>query len=1058
MSKKPFAAALAAFCLLVFSAFAAAPKPLSPFHGMRWRLIGPFRGGRVVAVTGIPGNATTFYFGAVAGGVWKTTDAGQTWKPEFQHQAVSSIGAIAVAPSDPNIVYAGTGEADIRGDISYGDGVYKSIDGGKTWRHLGLTRTQRIGALIVDPKNARRLFVAALGDVFGPSTHRGLYRSLDGGRTWQKVLYVNNRTGAIDVVFDPDNAHILYAAMWQADRTPWGMTSGGPGSGLYKSTDGGTTWKRLSGHGLPGGVLGKISVSVSGADPDRVYALIEAKKGGLYVSNNAGRSWHLVNSHDSLRQRAWYFTDVYADPKAVDTVYVLNTSMLRSTDGGRTFKNVGAPHGDNHDLWIDPTDPQRMINGNDGGATITENGGRSWSTLNNQPTAEFYHVATDSRFHFYVYGAQQDNSTVAIASTTDRGVITNKDWYSVGGGESGWVVPEPGDPNIVYAGSYDGLITRWDRKTGQEQDINPWPDNPMGSAAAGLKYRFQWTAPIMISPFAPHNLYFGGNVLFKSTDQGQSWTVISPDLTRNDKAKQASSGGPITQDNTSAEYYDTIFCLAESPVRRGVLWAGSDDGLVHVTRDGGRHWANVTPPTLPKWTKISIIEASHFAPGAAYVAANGEKSDDFHPYIFKTSDYGRTWTRIVNGLPPDVYVHVVRQDPVRRDLLFAGTEQGIFYSLNDGAEWHSLQLNLPTAPVRDIAVHGSELVVATHGRAFWILDDITPLRQFQPAIAAAAVHLYRPRTAYRSRSFGFFFRHLQGVGQGAPGGAIVDYWLKSKPKGPVTLKILTASGQVVDSYSTARKKAPAAGGFFARFLQGPKLPDHAGLNRFVWNERYPNPKPIIPPIGHWGFAQGVLATPGHYQIQLTAAGRTYTEPLVIQPDPRVRATAADYQRQFALAQQIAAKVSAIDQAVNQMRAVEKQLAALQGRIAAQPRAHAVLVAAKALHGDVRKVVAALADVHIQSGEDALNYPIRLNDKYANLLSTVEGSDNAPTRQSYAVYRYLNAKLRPQLAAWRSLQQHQLLALNRLMQKDGVLAIAAPLAAGPHRAVASAGKP
>ncbi|MGH9507179.1 MAG: WD40/YVTN/BNR-like repeat-containing protein, partial [Terriglobales bacterium] len=843
---------------------------------------------------------------------------------------MASIGAIAVAPSDPNIVYVGTGEADIRGDISYGDGVYKSSDGGQTWKHMGLEATRRIGALIVDPKDPNRVFVAALGNVFGPSPQRGVYRSLDGGQTWQKVLYVNERTGAMDIVFDPRNGRILYAAMWQASRTPWAMTSGGPGSGLYKSTDGGATWSRLSGHGLPGGVLGKIGVAVSGADPNRVYALIEAKKGGLYVSDNAGKSWRLVNAKDQLRQRAWYFTDVYADPKAVDTVYVLNTAMLRSTDGGVEFKSVRAPHGDNHDLWIDPTDPARMINGNDGGATITENGGRTWSTLDNQPTAEFYHVATDQRYPFYVYGAQQDNSTVAIASSTDSGVITTKDWYQVGGGESGWVVPEPGDPNIVFAGSYDGLITRYDRASGQEEDINPWPDNPMGAAAAGLKYRFQWTAPILISPFPPHALFFGANVLFKSINQGQSWTVISPDLTRDDKAKQVSSGGPIEQDNTSSEYYDTIFCLAASPLQRGILWAGSDDGLVHVTRDGGRHWANVTPPMLPPWTKISIIEAGHFAPGAAFVAANGEKNNDFHPYIYKTTDFGRTWTPIVHGLPPDVYVHVVRQEPVSHGLLFAGTEQGVYYSLNDGADWHSLQLNLPTTSVRDIAVHGSDLVIATHGRAFWILDDITPLRQYQPAIAAQAVHLYQPRAAYRSRSGGFF-RHLAGVGQGAPAGAIVDYWLKEKPQGAVALKILDAQGRVVAVFSSAKKRAPAGAGS-AAFRRGPRLPSYAGLNRFIWNERYPRPRPI-PGIGHWGFAQGVLAPPGHYQVQLTAAGHTFDARLEIRPDPRVHASAADYQQQFALAQKIVAQINAIDDAVNQMRAVRKQLAALDHRLA-----------------------------------------------------------------------------------------------------------------------------
>ncbi|MGH9540560.1 MAG: WD40/YVTN/BNR-like repeat-containing protein [Terriglobales bacterium] len=1030
--------------------------PPAPFGGLHWRLIGPYRGGRVLAVTGVAGNPLVFYFGAVAGGVWKTTDGGLNWKPLFQHEAVSSIGAIAVAPSNPNVIYVGTGEACIRGDISYGDGVWKSLDGGKTWQHLGLDDTQHIGRLIVDPHDPDRVFVAALGHAFGPNAERGVFRTLDGGKTWQKVLFKDDHTGAIDLSFDPHNSNIVFAALWQAQRYPWGLDSGGPGSGLYKSTDGGTTWKHLEGNGLPEGVLGRIGVAVSGADGDRVYALIEAKNGGLYVSSDGGDSWRLANGGHELTQRAWYFTHVFADPKSVDTVYVLNTNLLRSTDAGQKFQPLRAPHGDNHGLWIDPTDPQRMINGNDGGATITQNGGQSWTTEDNQPTAEFYHVATDNRFRFFVYGAQQDNSTVAIASSTDHGGITDSDWYDVGGGESGFVVPDPADPDIVYAGSYDGLLTRYDRRTEQERDIDPWPDNPMGAGAAGLKHRFQWTAPILVSNFAPHALYFGGEVLFKSVDGGGSWKIISPDLTRNDKRKQQSSGGPITQDNTSVEYYDTIFAIAESPLRQGELWVGSDDGLLHLSREDGGQWTDVTPRQMPEWTKISMIEPSHFDPGAAYVAANGEKLDDFHPYIYKTADYGRSWTPIVTGLPADIYVHVVREDPLRRGLLYAGTEQGVYYSLDDGGHWQSLQLGLPTTPVRDLAVHGTTLIAATHGRAFWALDDITPLRQYQDGFAAAAVHLYQPAVAYRARG-GFGFAR-PGVGANPPGGAIVDYWLAQAPQKPITLEILDAHGTLVRQYtSTSRPAAGAPGGFRRR--PAAALQAKAGLNRFVWDLRYPAPH-LIPGEAHWGSPSGVRAAPGDYQVRLIVGAQAFTQPIVLKADPRLSTTQADYEKQFDLAQRINRAVGEAHDAVNQMRGLQKQLAELDQRIGSDHRAGAALAAAKTLDGKLGKVVAAVAQLNSKSGEDALNYPIRLDDKLDNLLATVESADMAPTAQSYAVFTELNGQLQAQLSTWRTLQNKDLAALNELIRKDGVMALSVPALApaGASREVVGSPQP
>ncbi|HKS83333.1 MAG TPA: hypothetical protein VJR23_17645, partial [Candidatus Acidoferrales bacterium] len=680
------------FGLLLFAAFtiSVAPAPTlaqSPASApeaqsmpLKWRLVGPFRGGRVLAVTGISSQPDTYYFGAVAGGVWKTTDGGLEWLPIFDqesaHEKVSSIGAIAAAPSDPNVLYVGTGESCIRGDISYGNGVYKSLDAGKTWSHIGLEDTQHIARILVDPHNPDIVFVAALGHAYGPNAERGVFRSADGGKSWQKVLYQDDKTGAIDLAFDPNNSHILFAALWQASRSPWGLYSGGPGSGLYKSSDGGLTWKKLEGHGLPKGVLGRIGVAV-GADSNRVYALIEAADaGGLYRSDDAGDTWHHVTDDHRFTQRAWYFTHIFADPKSADTLYILNTGMYRSIDGGNSFTSINAPHGDRHGLWIDPANPTRMIESDDGGATISTDGGKSWTTQDNQPTAQFYHVATDNQFLYRLYGAQQDNSTVSIASRSDNGAIADTDYYDVAGGESGFVVPDPRNPNIVYAGSYDGLITRFDKSTGQAQDISAWPLNPMGHGAADLVHRFQWTAPIEISPSDPSVLYHGAEVLFKSSDAGMSWTAISPDLTRNDKSKQQSAGGPITQDNTSVEYYDTIFAIAESPLDKNEIWVGTDDGLVQLTRDGGKNWTNVTSKEFGDWSLISIIAPSPHDAATAYVAVDRHRLDDHRPYIFKTTDYGKTWHSISSNLPPNSYVHVVREDPVRKGMLYAGTESG----------------------------------------------------------------------------------------------------------------------------------------------------------------------------------------------------------------------------------------------------------------------------------------------------------------------------------------------------------------------------------------------
>lgn len=988
---------------------------------MKWRLVGPYRGGRVEAVEGIPGT-NTYFFGSVDGGVWKSVDAGQNWEPLFDKEPVQSIGALAIAPSDPNTIYVGTGEPCLRGDISYGDGVYKSTDGGKTWAHIGLDDTQHISAIMVDPRNPNLVMVAAVGHAFGANEQRGIFRSADGGKTWQKVLYKDDKTGGGDVVFDPTNPSIVYAALYQVVREAWGFESGGPGSGIYKSTDEGLTWTQLQGNGLPSGILGKIGLSV-GADGQRVYAQIEAEKGGLYVSNDAGEHWSLVNDDDRFRQRAWYFTHIYADPKDVNKVYVLDTGVFRSIDGGRTWQEITG--GDSHMLWIDPTDTGHMIVGDDGGAAVSLDNGENWSTRDNQPTAQFYHVATDDRFPYYVYGAQQDSGTVAMASRGDP-----TEFYGVGGGESGWVVSSKSG-GTVYGDSYDGEITRYDRQSGEVTDVSPWPLNPMGHGAADLKYRFQWTAPIAASPFDENTIYFGGNVLFRTTDAGHSWSIISPDLTRNDKSKQQSAGGPITKDNTSVEYYDTIFVIAPSAAARGEIWVGSDDGLVHVTRDDGQHWEDVTPKDMPAWAKTSGICPSTFAAGTAYLAVNGEKIDNFHPYAYKTTDFGHTWTKITDGIPDGSYVHAVIEDPGHRGLLFAGTEFGVDVSFDDGGHWQSLQSNLPTASIRDLTVHGNDLLVATHGRAFWSLDDITPLRQLSESVENDATHLFVPAVAYRQAGGGFGFRG------GGAAGATIDYWLKSAPSGDLSLEILDSRGKTIRRYPTRREgrggpEVPAA---LTRFFRAAQLTKNVGLNRFSWDLRYESTHEVPGAVSWGGSTAGPIATPGTYQVKLTVDGQSHTAPLEVKLDPRVHVTQADLDKQLELALQVQAVVSSAHDAVNQIRALHAQLGDIQKRLG--PSQKNIAEAAKSLDEKAVAIEDKLIQSKSKAGEDPLNYPIMLADQMMALESSVDRSPAGPTEADYTVYNQLKPQIDEQLTAWRDLQAKDLTAFNEMMRRSNV---------------------
>lgn len=1010
------------------------------FQALRWRCIGPFRGGRVTAVTGVPANPLVFYMGATGGGVWKTEDAGLTWENISDgFFKTGSVGAIAVSEVDPNIVYVGMGEAPIRGNISHGDGVYKSTDGGKTWRHLGLDDTRHISRIRTHPRDPDIVYVAALGHVYGPNKERGIFRSLDGGATWERILYRDEKSGAIDLILDPNNPRVIYAALWEAYRTPYSLVSGGPGSGLYKSTDGGENWEELTRKpGMPQGIIGKIGVTVSPAQTDRVWAIVEAEDGGIFRSDDGGQTWIRLNSDRRLRQRAWYYSRIYAHPQDPETVFVLNTRVYKSVDGGRTYSVIRTPHGDNHDLWINPYHPQIMVNGNDGGACVTQNGGRSWSSLDNQPTAQFYHVTTDNHFPYRVLGAQQDNSTVRIASRTDGAGITPSDWEPVGGGESGHVVARHDNPDIVYAGSYGGLITRWDAKTKQTRAINPWPDNPMGWGAAELKFRFQWTAPIWVSRFDSNVLYHAAQVLFKSTNEGQSWEIISPDLTTNDKSKQGPSGGPITKDNTSVEYYCTIFALAESYHDLNILWVGTDDGLVHLTRDGGKTWQNITPKQLPPWSLISMIEVSTFSPGKAYLAVDRHELDDFRPYIYKTEDFGQTWQKITQGLPEDTFIRVVREDPQRQGLLYAGSETGIFVSFDDGEHWQSLQLNLPVVPIHDLVVKDNDLVAATHGRSFWILDDLTPLHQLTFEVTRAQYYLYKPRDAYRLRGRGF---PRSNMGENPPSGSVIYYYLGEIPRQPVELEFYDAEGNLIRTFSSQAGRPPAVSErqeFWGRGRTSVSV--KKGMNRFIWDMRYPDAVRVPGAVLWGGSGRGAMAVPGRYRVKLKIGDWSMTQEWEWKKDPRLEATQADLQAQFDLLIRIRDKLSAVNGGINRLRSAKNQIQDYLKKIKSYPGVKELIKEGQAVLAHLQQVEDVLIQSKSQSPQDPLNYPILLDNKIAALASIVASADARPTEQSYALFKELSAQAEEQLSRLNSILTEEVAAFNTKIREAGIPAI------------------
>jgi photosystem II stability/assembly factor-like uncharacterized protein len=1034
-----------AMVTVLFAAGAPAQVPDSLFSGMRYRPIGPFRGGRALAVSGVRGQPLTFYFGAVAGGVFRSDNAGQTWAPLFDAEDNLSVGAIAIAESDPNIIYVGTGEACIRGNVTYGKGVYRSEDAGRTWRHLGLADTRQIARVLVHPRNPDLVYVAALGHAFGPNPMRGVFRSRDGGRNWEKVLFKDADTGAIDLAFDPQNPQVLFAALWQVRRSPWSLSSGGPGSGLYRSRDGGSTWTRLSGHGLPAGDLGRIGVAVSGADGRRVYAAIEAKEGGLYVSDDGGETWTRANEDERIRQRAWYFTHIWADPKVRDTLYLANTGLYRSTDSGKTLTLLPARHGDHHGMWIDPDDPQHIIESSDGGASVSLDGGQTWTrTDNNQPTAQLYHVAADNHFPYRVYGAQQDNSSVAVDSRSDTGVIGEQQWYPIGIGEAAYVVPDPRDADITYGSTSTGAMVRYDHHSRQSQALGPWPVETSGRGAAELKHRFQWLTPLIISPHDPGVLYAAGEVVFKSADSGKTWNAISADLTRNDKSKQKPSGGPLTLDITSVEYFDTVFALAESPVERGVLWAGSDDGLIHVSRDGGGKWANVTPKEMPEWATVSIIEPSPFSAGTATIAVDRHRLDDLRPHLFRTTDYGKSWRRIVAGIPEGAFTRTVREDPKHAGLLYAGTEAGVYVSFDGGAHWQPLQLNLPVVPVHDLLVKDDDLLVATHGRSFWILDDLTPLRQASPAIAATEAFLYRPQIALRLEYPEAFDKRLP-AGENPPPGAIIDYFLKQKPAGEVQIEVVAADGKVIRTLSSRPRTSSSDQPQEWPDIQKPPdvLPAEGGMNRFPWDLRYDPPSelpgafyPGLPP-------RGPMVLPGTYTLRLKVDGKVLTAPIDVKPDPRTHATLAELAELLELQLSLRDRMSALHEAVLAIRSTREQLVAVGRRAGKEQRYSALAGRAEATVAALTEVERRLVAVDVKSTEGTLRFPVQLNEQLESLREALEGADAAPVpalRETFASY---DEALQAQLVRWRQIRSTDIAAINEEARKLDLPAVSMP---------------
>ena len=1039
-----------------------APEKLD---ALKWRCIGPSRGGRVVAVAGDPVDPMVCYFGACAGGIWKTIDGGIYWRCVSDgFLGSAAIGAIAVARSDRNVIYAGTGETEIRLDVSYGDGIYKSTDGGRTWSHAGLRATKHIGRICIHPSNPDIVYVAALGDAFGPNEERGVFRTCDGGTSWEKVLYRGADAGAVEISMDPNNPRILFAAFWETRRSFWNLSSGGPGSGLFRSTDGGDSWQDISrAPGLPDGLLGKLGVTVSPAGAGRVWSLVETvgDNTGLYRSDDYGARWIKVSSNRDLMHRPWYYTHVFADTCDTETVYVLNLQMWKSTDGGSSFTEIMTPHGDNHDLWIDPVNPNRMVQGNDGGACVSFNGGITWSSIYNQPTAQIYRIDTDSRYPYRVYGTQQDNTSIAVPSATQWGAITLGDCSYPGTGESGFIAVHPDDPNIVYCGAVGsspggaGALQRFDYRTNQIQLVNVWPEESTGIAPRDMKYRFAWTFPIVFSPHGSNVLYAGGNHVFRTRNEGMSWQEISPDLSLNDISRQGASGGEITRESAGAEVHATCACVVESPHRKGEIWASTDDGLVHVTRDDGASWQNVTPPDLPELAYIGCVEISPHDADTIYLAATRYKLADYKPYLFRSVDGGRSWRSISDGFPASEITRVVRADPVRRGLLFVGTETGIYITLDDAQSWMRMPGGLPVVPVYDLKIKGADLVAGTHGRSFWVLDDVSPLRAL--ADGSVETRLIPPRTTIRTRlhfgalggvrtpvSFALTFgigggiatverpdgtrvrEHLD-VGENPPNGAIVYYWLDDTVSAPLALTFKDSAGAAIITLRSDDDTLPVA-----------RRPGtRRGLNRFVWDMKHPGPARIDASLANVKYKPlanepdpqaGPTVVPGEYRVELTIGGATLAAEFSIVKDPRYTTSAEDYARQFALLKQLNDTLSALNGAVNRIRRINRRLRGLGEQLGDRNAdvADKVKSAAERLTAIERMLV----DVDRETPRDVLRHPAGLNDTLVDMINTAGIADMAPTVQTVAVSREIMARVDAEIAKLDALIAGDIADINR----------------------------
>jgi photosystem II stability/assembly factor-like uncharacterized protein len=1050
-----------------------------------FRCIGPTRGGRVVTVAGDPQRVNVFYFGSTGGGVWKSDDAGQYWENVSDgYFKRASVGAIAVAPSDSNVIYAGMGESTIRGNVSHGDGVYKSTDGGRTWRQLGLEQTRHIGRIAVHPADSDLVYVAAFGHAHGPNAERGLYRSKDGGKTWDLILHRNERTGANFVALDPNNPRHVWVCFWEAERGPHYLNSGGPGSSIFKSTDGGDSWEEMTGKpGMPEGNKGKMEVALA-ARAGRVWAIVEAdaekQRNGVYRSDDGGETWQQLSSDTNLTGRPWYFNHIRADPVDPETVWVLNFEIWKSVDGGKSWQVMAGPHADYHDLWFDPANPRRMILGGDGGGCVSLNGGESWSTIYNQPTGEFYHATVDSRFPYRVYGAQQDNTSMSVPSRSDNDAIILSDWYEIGGGESGYIAVRPDNPNVVIAGAQQGILTRYDHERKTEQDIAVWPESTRGWGSEDFKFRTNWTSPTVIAPHDPNTLYYGSHVVHRSNDDGRRWEVISDDLTRADPETLHASGGEITKDNSGAEVYATVFTLAVSAVDPNVIWAGSDDGLVHVSRDGGQTWQGATPATIPDWALMSIIEASPHDAATAYLAATRYKLDDFHPYLYKTNDYGQTWQKITSGIPDDDFTRVIREDPTRRGLLYAGTETGIHVSFDDGGNWQRVNSNpaprvagaLPVVPIHDLIVKDDELVICTHGRSFWVLDDLTLIRQLAAEDASSqGMHLFRPKDAIRSKRLtGFGNTEVKGrnylfvggivqtyvvkkdasdqsrrlfldAGNNPADGVVVYYWLKEKPKEEISLTFLDSRGNEIRTF---RSKVEDETAKDEEDDKEPSIPAVEGLNRFVWDMRYLDATKLDAKGGDQPGTAGPRVVPGDYQARLAVGNATSIQPFSIVQDPRYATTQDEYQAQLDLLLRIRDKLSETNAAINRIRAMRAQVDGWVERAKGSPAERDIDAAAKPVKDRLAAVEEQLIQVKAKSPKDALNFPVMLNSKLGRVAGAVASADARPTQQAYDAFDDLAARIDRQLAALQQVVDDDVPAFNTAIQSADL----DPIVVGP----------